>query len=206
MLPRAASRPISSACHCRGSFSTSRFCAAARSEPSELSRVSPPSRMGSPRTSVRVAAPSPGFLGFAASTKLLKASVRLSPSSARRTAARREVGVAPSRGACTNACTAGAASRQARGTTPIRVGGGFSQHERLSWGRGHTHRSADTYTQEKRTVTGCFDVNRFLSWLAKLDHSHCNSADPPTDGSEVSAALFASLLIAANGPSSQPGR
>ena len=32
-----------------------------------------------------------------------------------------------------------------------------------------------------------FDVNRFypktqLSWLARLDHSHCNSADPLTDG------------------------
>ena len=33
-------------------------------------------------------------------------------------------------------------------------------------------------------------VNRFypktqLSWLARLDHSHCNSADPLTDGLEV---------------------
>ena len=39
-----------------------------------------------------------------------------------------------------------------------------------------------------------FSVNRFypktqLSWLARLDHSHCNSADPLTDGLEVCCVL-----------------
>ena len=41
----------------------------------------------------------------------------------------------------------------------------------------------------------CFDVNRFypktqLSWLARLDHSHCNSADPLTDGLEVCCVFY----------------
>ena len=40
-----------------------------------------------------------------------------------------------------------------------------------------------------------FDVNRFypktqLSWLARLDHSHCNSADPLTDGLEVCCVFY----------------
>ena len=39
------------------------------------------------------------------------------------------------------------------------------------------------------------DVNRFypktqLSWLARLDHSHCNSADPLTDGLEVCCVFY----------------
>ena len=39
-------------------------------------------------------------------------------------------------------------------------------------------------------LTTLFCVNRFypktqLSWLARLGHSHCNSADPLTDGLEV---------------------
>ena len=38
-------------------------------------------------------------------------------------------------------------------------------------------------------------VNRFypktqLSWLARLDHSHCNSADPLTDGLEVCCVFY----------------
>ena len=42
--------------------------------------------------------------------------------------------------------------------------------------------------QRARAFT--FDANRFypktqLSWLARLEHSHCNSADPLTDGLEV---------------------
>ena len=40
-----------------------------------------------------------------------------------------------------------------------------------------------------------FCVNRFypktqLSWLARLDHSHCNSADPLTDGLEVCCVFY----------------
>ena len=40
-----------------------------------------------------------------------------------------------------------------------------------------------------------FDVNRCypktqLSWLARLDHSHCNSADPLTDGLEVCCVFY----------------
>ena len=40
-----------------------------------------------------------------------------------------------------------------------------------------------------------FDVNRFypktqLSWLARLDHSHCNSADPLTDRLEVCCVFY----------------
>ena len=40
-----------------------------------------------------------------------------------------------------------------------------------------------------------FDVNRFypktqLSWLARLGHSHCNSADPLTDGLEVCCVFY----------------
>ena len=43
-------------------------------------------------------------------------------------------------------------------------------------------------TKSPRAFT--FDVNKFypktqLSWLARLEHSHCNSADPLTDGLEV---------------------
>ena len=29
-----------------------------------------------------------------------------------------------------------------------------------------------------------------LSWLARLDHSHCNSADPLTDGLEVCCVFY----------------
>ena len=44
-------------------------------------------------------------------------------------------------------------------------------------------------------LTKCFDVNRFypktqLSWLARLDHSHCNSADPLTDWLEVCCVFY----------------
>ena len=41
----------------------------------------------------------------------------------------------------------------------------------------------------------CFCVNRFypktqLSWLARLGHSHCNSADPLTDGLKVCCVFY----------------
>ena len=44
-------------------------------------------------------------------------------------------------------------------------------------------------------LTTLFCVNRFypktqLSWLARLDHSHCNSADPLTDGLEVCCVFY----------------
>ena len=29
-----------------------------------------------------------------------------------------------------------------------------------------------------------------LSWLARLDHSHCNGADPLTDGLEVCCVFY----------------
>ena len=41
-----------------------------------------------------------------------------------------------------------------------------------------------------------FEVNRWfypmtqLGWLARLDHSHCNSADPLTDGLEVCYVFY----------------
>ena len=49
------------------------------------------------------------------------------------------------------------------------------------------------YTDKIKAVV--LDVNRFypktqLSWLARLDHSHCNSADPLTDGLEVCCVFY----------------
>ena len=46
-----------------------------------------------------------------------------------------------------------------------------------------------------RGLNSFFYVNRFypktqLSWLARLDHSHCNSADPLTDGLEVCCVFY----------------
>ena len=35
----------------------------------------------------------------------------------------------------------------------------------------------------------CYSTYVIISWLARLDHSHCNSADPLTDGLEVCCLL-----------------
>ena len=50
-------------------------------------------------------------------------------------------------------------------------------------------------TSWARQGADSFDVHRFypktqLSWLARLDHSHCNSADPLTDGLEVCCVFY----------------
>ena len=59
------------------------------------------------------------------------------------------------------------------------------------------HGLARTYMLEEvwRICKVSSDVNRFypktqLSWLARLDHSHCNSADPLTDGLEVCCVFY----------------
>ena len=63
-------------------------------------------------------------------------------------------------------------------------------HPRLRlWQEGHVRR------RQQQAFDFFFCVNRFypktqLSWLARLDHSHCNSADPLTDGLEVCCVFY----------------
>merc|ERR1712185_882947 len=60
--------------------------------------------------------------------------------------------------------------------------------------RGRAARGGVLWPTSRRSLQA-FDVNRFypktqLSWLARLDHSHCNSADPLTDGLEVCCVFY----------------